>query len=405
MFKAAILLIFMTLFLEATSGLAASRLCLQTFKDSRTARIQKVLVFDGHLLRAHLAPMKELFSFNLKHEFSLSDFPSDQKLVADLKSLMFSKSISESQAENILQFLEKNHIQNKQIIKESKFFSLDSVQTTALRLVRVLDRDIELLPAVARPTPVIFQQAKERILMLAGFSHSQIEYLKDNRLLNDDVLSATRYSFETEPTQVTREAIWASNQNLIEQSYKLTENTKSNSGRIRKISFEMAEKLNDDVAFHPVLEFDSRHKYDPDESTGFCFGRACAVHGEAIPRGIDKRSIRKVFLYGPMQGNVGNTWIFHVATAIESDRGGFWVIDPNFDNPMKVEQWLEIYQKNSQDGRLRLFFTPADRFGADGFHPYQNNESGLKNPFYRNYFVDWFQDFKARLKLKKQTNP
>jgi len=148
--------------------------------------------------------------------------------------------------------------------------------------------------------------------------------------------------------------------------------------------------------------------YDPKGTVGFCFGRATIVHMEALIRGMNPDSIRKIWIVGEMQGG----WGHHVATMIKG-KDGWNVLDPNLGRVVTIEEWIKAYEPyklKTAKQELMLFVSRADRFG-----PYSSqNYTGVdlfntttthyerSEDFYRGYFTDYFESLdKERKEVKK----
>ncbi|RZA08733.1 MAG: hypothetical protein EOP11_03980 [Proteobacteria bacterium] len=83
---------------------------------------------------------------------------------------------------------------------------------------------------------------------------------------------------------------------------------------------------------HPVADAKFYDKYAPEGGTGFCFGRAITAHIEALRMGLDKESIKKIWIVGAMEGT-SDSWGHHVATIVRGPKGKWYTIDPNYDTP------------------------------------------------------------------------
>jgi hypothetical protein len=132
--------------------------------------------------------------------------------------------------------------------------------------------------------------------------------------------------------------------------------------------------LYNEFAQHPTAAYSLRKKYDPEGRIGFCFGRALAIHLELLRAGIQKESIRKIWVVGELK--LGSLqWHHHVATMVRAQDGGWWVIDPMYEAPIKATHWMTrmrwIFGKwpslaelpKPEAPQLRFFVTKPERFG------------------------------------------
>lgn len=130
---------------------------------------------------------------------------------------------------------------------------------------------------------------------------------------------------------------------------------------------------------------------------GFCFGRAAIAHCEAVRRGVDPESIKKIWVVGDM-----GHWGHHVATAVKGDHGDWYIID-NFTESttgkltMSVEEWIKIMETEAKNQGTSLknmyFLTSASRFSDAQNTPYNkldlfNNDQD--NDWYLGYFKNYF---------------
>jgi hypothetical protein len=98
-----------------------------------------------------------------------------------------------------------------------------------------------------------------------------------------------------------------------------------------------------DAKSHPVARLDQLDTYDPQKLTGFCFGRAMAVHTLARERGVKPQSIKKQFIVGDLKGiDAKQTeWRFHVTTLVKGDDGRWYAIDPIFPRVLTQVEWIQ----------------------------------------------------------------
>jgi hypothetical protein len=155
---------------------------------------------------------------------------------------------------------------------------------------------------------------------------------------------------------------------------------------------------------HPVAASSNIMKYDPKIQIGFCFGRATAVHLEAL-RGeyrLHPSSIRKIWVIGPMEGG----WGHHVATLVlvsHPQIGTKYVaIDP-VTQVVTAKDWINNIRSQyqlSKNDPLMYFVTEPNRFGPFPGKYTQMNLFGprrgdKKTDAYRNYFHDLMGQFRV----------
>lgn len=94
------------------------------------------------------------------------------------------------------------------------------------------------------------------------------------------------------------------------------------------------------------------------------------------------------------------TWQFHVATAVRTSNNKWLVLDHEFEKPITIEEWYNFWRPTSPDGRVKLYITEPQRFGASA----SKYSSYAFQNFYNFYFKDMMKDFKnkslARQKFK-----
>ncbi len=142
---------------------------------------------------------------------------------------------------------------------------------------------------------------------------------------------------------------------------------------------------------HKVVGFSASEKYDqPDVSIGYCFGRATFAHLMLLKMGVQKESVLKIWAVGEMQ-TPKLKWDFHVATITYTPELGWVTVDTNHNIPLMVDQWMDVYQKQSTDQKLRFYVTPAEKFSFE-VGKYDRVQMGLdlerKKDWYKHYFVD-----------------
>jgi hypothetical protein len=167
--------------------------------------------------------------------------------------------------------------------------------------------------------------------------------------------------------------------------------------RVASVNHDIAKQVYDAMSNHEVASVSQLKKYDPDGRTGFCFGRATSVHMELLARGVQKESIRKVWAIGEMDTGEGFKWGHHVATAVQADEGGWWVIDTSGFGLKSLPDWLAEMNKYSANQSIRLVVTSPSRFGPKMDAAYSRGEFGLdmelKDDFYKGFFKDLMASF------------
>ncbi|MBU6376294.1 MAG: hypothetical protein KGQ59_09890 [Bdellovibrionales bacterium] len=154
------------------------------------------------------------------------------------------------------------------------------------------------------------------------------------------------------------------------------------------VTREEADDLYRYVNCHPVAGMSQVRKYDPAGNFGFCFGRATAVHVEALRRGLSRSRVLKIWGVGPMKGG----WGHHVATLVAGKEGGWWAIDPEVGKVVSATEWMK-WLKDEQENLeepLVFFVSEAERFGPASSSKYNRidlygTESG---DIYNGYFRD-----------------
>jgi hypothetical protein len=240
------------------------------------------------------------------------------------------------------------------------------------------------------------------IIFLCVFSfHSQAEILgtKESLFFQRDADNAGKT-----PDQIHEESI---------QTYKelLTADINANQhhslsivdeGKRTFITEDEARAVYEALITNPVVSSNANKKnYDPQGTTGFCFGRAMFVHLYLASSGLHRASVKKAFVFGSMDGGV---WGWHVATTVRSQdpktKAIKWlVIDSEVGKVIELLDWYEYWRNGSSDDKkLRLFITEAGRFGAT---PSKYDEDGISGYYYNDYFKDmmsWFDtEFEATL--------
>jgi len=126
--------------------------------------------------------------------------------------------------------------------------------------------------------------------------------------------------------------------------------------------------------------------YNGSGQLGFCWGRAMAVHLQALHSKVSNQSVRKLWAVGEMKSD-SIAWRYHVSTVVRSDQGIWYAVDPIFPGPMPVEEWYANLKAGYAGTEfVRLYSTPAKRFGPGKWEKYNKNH--LKEAAYYNFFAD-----------------
>lgn len=180
------------------------------------------------------------------------------------------------------------------------------------------------------------------------------------------------------------------------------EATKVN-GKTHYVTMEEAQTILDSIENSKVNR--DHYCYDPDNTTGFCFGRAIIGHMEALARNVHPEAIKKIWIAGDMK-----QWGHHVAPMVKGEEG-WLVLDTNIGKPVSTEEWQKFYRpfKAPKAKEVMVFVTQAGRFGPYDSEAYSAvnlfNTNGQvfvrENDFYRGYFHDYFEALDKDKTIKK----
>lgn len=198
------------------------------------------------------------------------------------------------------------------------------------------------------------------------------------------------------------------NKNLLESIDNYS--PQPNSERAVGINREQAQQLLNELKSENFF-INSKEQYDNKQNLGLCFGRSIYLHLMLLKYGVNKDSIKKIFVIGPMDsGTPDKTWQFHVATIVKDQRTGrWWVLDTDFDSPLLLADWVYQMKRRALDKTFRIFrstlvdktkalrfyITDAHKIGPSGWE-YNIKAGGLFDPFYNNYFQDMFKVLKTK---------
>lgn len=129
---------------------------------------------------------------------------------------------------------------------------------------------------------------------------------------------------------------------------------------------------------------------------GMCWALAIAAHLKTLGTGLHNKSIRKVWAIGPIDID-GRHWRYHATTIVRVKGKGWYAIDPVFARPMSVEDWYGSMQALDVSGNLRIFSTPAKRFGPSSKQKYNPTE------FSRDLYDGFFRDLVTRVRSEVGT--
>lgn len=173
-----------------------------------------------------------------------------------------------------------------------------------------------------------------------------------------------------------------------------------NSSRARSITMNEAQMVLDAIRNNEVTG--SYGVYDqPDVSIGYCFGRASFAHLLLLKMGVQKESIFKMWAVGPMKvrGSDTLTWQFHVTPVVFTRDMGWVALDTNESRPQKIGHWMNKYEAQSIDKKMRFYLSDASKFGVN-MSRYTRLQMGLDvardNDWYRGYFQDALQQLRTK---------
>jgi hypothetical protein len=161
--------------------------------------------------------------------------------------------------------------------------------------------------------------------------------------------------------------------------------------RLPSMSRPEADDLYRYLSCHPVAGMRHIRKYDPKGNFGFCFGRATAVHLEALRRGLARPRIMKIWGVGPMKGG----WGHHVATLVAAKEGGWWAIDPEIGRVVSGTEWIQWLKSEQENAAnpLVFFVSEAERFGpSPGKYTATDLYGSGTEDIYNGYFRDLIEE-------------
>lgn len=224
------------------------------------------------------------------------------------------------------------------------------------------------------------------------------------------------FEWQTRPIRddlyTTRGSEIEQNLDFDELNFKMVQSLKAyapefSEGRKHGVTYEQAGLVLNNLLNHPMY-ISEKQDYDTERNLGLCFGRATYLHLELLRYGVNKDSIKKIFVVGPMSAGTGMVWQFHVATLVkDSQTNQWWVLDTNIGKPVLVDRWMDAYKRMATDKKYRIFRSPlVDRTKSLRFYvtepqkigpsswEYNIQFGGLFHENYHMYFQDMFRYFK-----------
>lgn len=171
--------------------------------------------------------------------------------------------------------------------------------------------------------------------------------------------------------------------------------------KVQAVSDIQAQSVLNAILSHPIVSDAGARKFDKgNQYIGYCFGRATFVHLELLRRGVDPRSIGKLFAIGPLYFK-GRIWDFHVATVVRKTGGGWLAIDGIDNENLEIESWTKKivqWSTNRNHPTVRFYFSDAVKF-----HPTAGayNLEKLHSPHYNGYFIELEKWLSGQPQLKE----
>jgi hypothetical protein len=170
--------------------------------------------------------------------------------------------------------------------------------------------------------------------------------------------------------------------------------------RARSVSLDQLYKVLKITDASSVVGWEARAKYNrEDVEIGYCFGRAAYIHLLLLKMGLQKESIKKIWLVGPTQTNDKDViWQYHVATMAYTTELGWVTIDTGQIKPQPVRHWMDYYMSRSIDGRSRFYVTEPDKFGFQ-LGTYDRTQMGLNSTSEEDWFRGYFPDMLREIRI------
>lgn len=141
--------------------------------------------------------------------------------------------------------------------------------------------------------------------------------------------------------KVLPEGSITSNEDL--QQYFINTHFYSPANRTNSTNNRLLSNLFRAVKRDPVASFAMNRHYDPRGNVGFCFGRALIAQLLARQMGVHFMDIKKISVIGRLTATLdgrSKNWRYHIATSVRDQQGEWWIIDPIFNRPLRVPEWV-----------------------------------------------------------------
>lgn len=177
-------------------------------------------------------------------------------------------------------------------------------------------------------------------------------------------------------------------------------------GRIPAIDEDLAARLVDSIARHPVVAETETRRFNkhPGVEIGFCFGRATYTHLMLLHLGVLKDSIKKVWAVGNL--NSGDlVWQFHVATIVRATTPGrWWVLDSYWNEPLELADWVRQMGALDPGGQMMITISAPEKFSMQ-LGGYDRVQLGLdatpEQDWYAGYFRELMRWFASHPDLRR----
>lgn len=163
----------------------------------------------------------------------------------------------------------------------------------------------------------------------------------------------------------------------------------STPGSVTRLSMSEARQFYKDFKKNPISSCYLQYE-KPGVTVGFCFARASIAHVEALRRGVDTRSVKKIWVIGDM-----GHWGHHVATMIKTEEG--WMVFDDIFGFVTPRDWIAEMELHTEGKQLMYFASSAERFGPASNSSYSpvdlfgTEQSDYYNGFFKDYF-NWVKD-------------
>lgn len=172
------------------------------------------------------------------------------------------------------------------------------------------------------------------------------------------------------------------------------------SSRKLELSKQDLQNLFRDIVTDPKINPAMCAEVSTKKGKGMCWALAIAVHLKTFNVNLHNDSVRKLWAVGPLEVD-GHHWKYHATTIVRVKGEGWYALDPLFVQPMPVADWYKKLGEYDVSGTMRLFSTPAKRFGVTSNAKYSKAE--FSRDLYQGFFNDLMhsvrQDVKSGRKL------